>query len=324
MINLGIRVASDAKLGKGHLERCLSIRSHFKGNVFWFFDSKNINILNKISKRDQIFFEGGSKDYSKLKLKVSKNMIDLVLLDTYEINLKNFNSEIGNIPIAYIADNYTKEIFDILISPQPFLIKKSNSRMLLSGLKYAPISKKIYNFKNLKRGNKLNILLSMGAFDSFGMTLVAISSIKKLIRLGLDFNVRIVLGEKSPIINEVKQAIINDNKFKLFVGTKKMNYLYNYTDIALGAPGLSQFERMLIGIPTILIAQNKHHKILLKNWKKLGAAIIADNNIDSIKIKLHELINNTALRNKIKSINKSLIDGNGAKRIADTIYKSNK
>ena len=65
-------------------------------------------------------------------------------------------------------------------------------------------------------------------------------------------------------------------------------------------------------------------ELLLKNWKKLGAAIIADNNIDSIKIKLHELINNTALRNKIKSINKSLIDGNGAKRIADTIYKSNK
>ena len=324
MINLGIRVASEEKLGKGHLERCLAIRSHFKGNVFWFFDSKNRAILSRISKKDKYFFEGNSKSYTKLKLKVFQNIINLVLLDTYEINLKNFNSDIGKVPIAYIADKYTKEIFDILISPQPYLYKKNDSKILLSGLKYAPISKKIYNFKKIKRGKKLNILVSMGAFDSSGVTLVVISSIKKLLKLGLDFNVRIVLGEKSPIINGVKKAIINDNKFKLFIGTKKMNYLYNYTDIAIGAPGLSHFERMLIGIPTVLIAQNHQHKVLFQNWKQLSGTIIAENNIDSIKIKLQELIKNAVLRDKIKSINKKLIDGNGAKRIADTIYKSSK
>ena len=44
-------------------------------------------------------------------------------------------------------------------------------------------------------------------------------------------------------------------------------------NFAIGAPGISQAERLYMGIATILLPQNTIHKQIIKGWENLGCTI---------------------------------------------------
>ena len=51
-----------------------------------------------------------------------------------------------------------------------------------------------------------------------------------------------------------------------------MNSIYKNL-FAIGAPGISQAERLASGVPTILISQNILHKKIIDNWTKLNVLL---------------------------------------------------
>jgi len=318
MIKLGIRVSSDYNFGLGHFYRCLSIRERIDNEVVWFLDSKNKFIEDLVSPRDKIYYEKDKYDLSLAKKEVKKNVINIILIDTYSIKQKNILELSKIIPVAIFLDNKELIKVQIVICPHPIKLTDIKDVVLLSGTKYAPI----LNTFNAKKGKintkSINILVSMGAYDSKGITLKVIRAIERLY-LKFDFNVTIVIGKKSPIINKIKSLIFNLSKFKLLIAVKDMNLIYNVHDIAIGAPGLSQFERAYKGLPSVIIAQNNMHKDILNNWVRLGCAIKANNSINSIEDAIYKLIKNKTLRNKIKTKCLNTVDGKGSNRIANEL-----
>ena len=100
-----------------------------------------------------------------------------------------------------------------------------------------------------------------------------------------------------------------------------MSLFYKNSDIAIGAPGLSNMERLAAGLPTLLIAQNKYQNDLIQNLVKDGYSFMAKNSFYSIK---KEIINMISSREKLRDISRKgtkLIDGKGAERIAKFINK---
>ena len=129
----------------------------------------------------------------------------------------------------------------------------------------------------------------------------------------------ITLAEESPIINQVKDLIKHFSNFQLVLDSKNMEDIYKYCNIAIGAPGLSYLERMASGVPSLLIAQNKTHESLIDMWVKLGCGFRAENSINSIEKNLKFLLFNDKLRKELIKIGENLVDGKGAKRIANEI-----
>ena len=105
MLNLGIRVSTQTSLGRGHLERCLTIRSQINKKVFWFVDFETNFIKNKISKLDEIFYENGANKFSFLKKSIKNNLINCVLVDSYKINIKEIHNISKKIRLYYFFFN---------------------------------------------------------------------------------------------------------------------------------------------------------------------------------------------------------------------------
>tara|TARA_B100000686_G_scaffold104955_1_gene112123 strand:- start:6334 stop:7314 length:981 start_codon:yes stop_codon:yes gene_type:complete len=320
MIKLGIRVSSNNNFGLGHFYRCLSIREQLNTKVLWFLDSKNKSIENLVPSRDKIYYEKDKHNVFLTKKEAKNNTINIILIDTYSIKQKNILELSDIIPVAVFVDSKNKIKSQIVICPHPIKLIGIKTEVLLSGIKYAPILKKFNKKQKKIKNKKIKILISMGAYDSKGITLKAIKAIERL-SLNIDFDVTVVIGEKSPIINKIKNLIINFKKFKLLVAVKDMNLIYNINDIAVGAPGLSQFERAYKGLPSVIISQNNMHKDILNNWIRLGCAIKANNSIRSIENAIYKLVTNKVLRNKIQTNCLNAVDGKGSDRIANELKK---
>ena len=317
MLKLGIRVSSTSSSGRGHFERCLAIRSHLTEKVFWFIDHESEYVKNKIYKTDELFFEDGKDKYNNLKNNLKNNFINCILLDNYFIDSKNINKICNNIPLLVFMDEYKNIEADVLICSQPISFSSIRGVKYLIGPKYAPISKKFLINKN-KINNK--ILIAFGAYDSKGLTLTVIRSIKKIIvDSSYDLNIVITLTRDSPIIDQVKREIKDFYNFELVLDTKKMEDIYQSCNIAIGAPGLSYLERMASGIPSILISQNNIQSNLIDKWVELGCGIRAENCIKSIENALKKLIVNDNIRQELILKGKKIIDGKGAERIAKEI-----
>ena len=64
---LSIRVSTDSNYGKGHISRCLAIRSHIKCKTAWYIDLKDNEVTKMIPQYDEIVIEDGV--FSCLKIK---------------------------------------------------------------------------------------------------------------------------------------------------------------------------------------------------------------------------------------------------------------
>jgi len=321
MLKLGIRVSSVNSSGRGHFERCLAIRNKISQKVWWFVDYESDYIRNKIFKLDELFIENGKNKYGILKKSLKQNELNCILVDSYHINTNDLYKLSNEVPIVVFVDKNATIKADMLICPQPIEFNHTRGIKYLIGPKYAPISEK-FCFKNKKNFRNNNILISFGAYDSNGLTLNVIKSIKNLLEVdSLDLDTIITLAKDSPIIKEVKNEIKNISNFKLILDSNNMEDIYKNCVIAIGAPGLSYLERMASGIPSILISQNKLHSSLIDNWVNLGCGIRAYNSMKSIQHKIKLLLLNDDIQKKLIVNGKNLIDGKGAERIAKEIIR---
>ena len=321
---LAIRVCTDSNYGKGHLTRCIAIRSFIKFKTTWYIDLKDHEIINMIPEKDKIVIEGNASSCIKIKSDIKKKNISMVLLDSSAISNVEYLKIKKNVPLVIISDLIKTINADLTIYPHPVSHQFSKKSNFLKGLKYSLIRKNYrseYNFKDYKK-KEFNILISMGAIDKAGVTLTAVKTVKKILRnTSYKLKIFIVLGSNSPLKTHVRSALNLEKSFKIVVNPKDMRFLYCKTTLAIGAPGQSQIERLVFGIPSILVSQNKIHKPLIRQWVKLGCSLQADNTVYSLYKKIYFLLSNRESLKKKQIKSKNIIDGLGALRVTSNMSK---
>jgi spore coat polysaccharide biosynthesis predicted glycosyltransferase SpsG len=322
MIKLGIRVANSIVSGRGHFERCFSISNYFSNKVLWFLDEKNEFYETRIKDKDEIIYEEEVSKVSAMVKAINEDKINIILLDSYNIDINSISKSFKNIPLCVFQDTDKLLKAHMIICPHPIEINKNKGAIILCGPSFAPISSKFIYNKSVKKDHNINLLISMGAYDSAGITLNIIKSIKKLSeKIEEKINIKIVLGKGSPTINKINNLIKNDSNYDLLVNVNDMTEIYNNSSIAIGAPGLSHMERLYFGIPTILIAQNNIHESIIDKWVNIGCALKSVNTISMIEKKLLYIIENRNIRNNLIQNGRNLVDGKGALRIAKAMLK---
>ena len=128
-----------------------------------------------------------------------------------------------------------------------------------------------------------------------------------------------VLGKNSPNIQSIKRQIMNYRFIKLKIQPKNFIEIILNADFAIGAPGISQLERMYLGLPSILISQNKIQEPLIGYLKKNKLCLDINNDIKNV---VKNIINfNKDELDFIKQNCLKYMDGKGSKRVADIIEK---
>ena len=326
MKKLGIRVSTNKAYGRGHLERCLEIRKYITKPVIWFIDDNKK--FDSIPKGDMVVNEKGINYYSQLKKYIINNKINFLLIDSYNISDKNKNILCDFIPVALIVDKNCDVNADILVCPQLLFFKHLKSKISLIGAQYTPIKKdyckinKRHNIKTSKNNKVINILVSMGSYDSKGISIKILKAIETFFtKNNYIFLVNVIVGRESPHIKNLKLFSSKYPNINIHVNIKNMMPFYKISDLAIGAPGLSNMERLAAGLPTIIISQNKAQEYLKYELVKYGYSVGAKNNVDSISETILEIVSSDTKLKKLSIKGIQLVDGKGAQRISQYINK---
>lgn len=158
------------------------------------------------------------------------------------------------------------------------------------------------------------ILVCFGGMDSANYTSKAIAALTPIIS---EVHVDVVIGAKHPALESVRAECMRLG-FECHVQTNRMAQLMAQADLAIGAGGITTWERCCLGLPSITIAVAENQKTQLRDAAAAGLVFMPDANEDGSLVgmgnHLLSLMGNFSLRSLISRNGLEAVDGKGARR----------
>jgi len=301
------RVDSSIHIGLGHLMRCIVLANEYrKGGHDIFFicrelEGNFIPIINfpviKLPRNSENKISIEHINNIKINQEIDAEQTacsippktDILIIDNYGFDevwhkkLRNHTKKI--VVIDDLADRNFE--CDILIN-QNYGVKNidyqniiSKECRLLLGLEYAllrPEFKKL-RANSIERRREVvevkNILITSGGSDIKNITLGILR------QLDDSFNIAVILGTNSPHNQEVKLFAHNKDNINVFINPKNTAELMLNADLCIGSSGSTNWERLCMGLPSIVFTvaenQTKVTKMLDKNGLVKHIGFINDN-----------------------------------------------
>lgn len=122
-------------------------------------------------------------------------------------------------------------------------------------------------------GRTGRILVSFGAVDSVDMTSRALDA---LAEAGLTAAVDVVLGPAAPHLEKVRVLAAALQSVRLHEGTDRMAGLMAEADLALGAAGVTSWERCCLGLPALVVPVAGNQEPTARALGQCGAATVLE------------------------------------------------
>ena len=337
-MNIAFRTDSSLSIGTGHVHRCLNLARKFKkktNSCYFFLNDFSGNINNLVEKEFNIFtYPNKNFNYSNQKLNlldanltikfIKKLKIDLIFLDHYLLDEKWEKKVSKFCKIVFLSDFINRKSFcdyylNYNLAYENSLIKnnffKKDCKKLI-GLDYS-IIKDLPYLKTFKK-NKISIF--MGGVDKKNFT-------SKLIKIFSDkffskFKIIVVLGIRNKKKLQIEKQIKKYRNFQIVKGNKKNLYsTFINSKLVVTSVGTTMFEHIVLGLNSVIIAQNNNQKRAAKSLSSLNILNFLNSGKDLNKYYFIKILNENNLQNKKKKF-QSLIDTNGSNRIVN--YFTNK
>ena len=322
--NIGFRVTSSIKHGKGHLSRCLKIAESLNYQVSFFIDP-NSHIINcKINIIEEKLDSSATLAISALKQK----KINVLVFDNYNISFKEIEKANRHGICVVIDDLLLPWKNSVVIAPNLGAHKKHyiENKNVFAGSKYVLVDKKYKkafndNINNIKTNKiKNSILIQIGAIDSK-------NNIKKILNIinQIKFEIKtitVVLSNEAPHREEIKNILDNFDNSKLLEVHKvsDMIKLYMNHNIIIGAAGVSLLERLSMGIYSLVFSVNENQELNSLFIQKHNLSLYGGR-IDELSSKdIKNIIIKFLMDNKTQFFNHNItnkfIDDKGSDRVA--------
>jgi len=272
---------TEKKIGLGHLNRLKSVSEEFKkyGLNAKFVTKSNL-ISKKLISNNNIFLPKYISHYVK-NHKIPKKIFyknkkhKIIFIDSYKVN-NNFFKKLkqSNFKIIYFNDFKKKNNADLNIC----LGSKVINKKYLSGFDYIPLSKE-YSKPKKNLLNKNTLLITLGSSDPKKLTL-------KIVRKLLKFNLNLIVIIGKYYDEEIPKKLLkfNSKKIRLIYQPKNLFEYFRNSDSVICAGGLTVFESLSLGIPTICLELCENQTVNILNLKKFKL-------IKSINLKFKKNIN---------------------------------
>jgi spore coat polysaccharide biosynthesis protein SpsF len=167
-------------------------------------------------------------------------------------------------------------------------------------------------------GTRPTVLVAMGGSDPQGLTL---RMAKALAALDSIYRIRFVVGAGTRDAAKVAQGLVALKKnYETVEGAEDLTLAYASADVALCAFGVTAYELAACGVPAIYLGLSDDHAASASAFADAGMGIslgVASRIEDSeIARTVQWLLNKPAARRDMRNTGLSLLDGQGAARIA--------
>ena len=359
-MNVVFRVDASNQIGSGHVMRCLTLAQalcerdatctficrELDGNLIWLIKERGFSVYtlpsyeNGYTANDDDVSHAGwlgcdwQTDASETQLYLGTLKPDWLIVDHYAIDgrweeaLKSVYNKL--LVIDDLADR--NHICDVLLDQN--LVEGMEDRytslvsshvVLLLGPDYALLQYKysLFHDKIQPKSKSISrILVYFGGRNATNITAQTISAFLQLDRsdIGLD----IVLSDHPEDADTVFAEIASHENIKIHQRQHSLAELLLESDLAIGAGGVTNWERICLGVPTIVItiadnqipmAQKLHLENLIQ-WlgteADVGEDLIRDSIAEFIKCGINELWVRKCL---------ATVDGKGVSRVIDHLAR---
>jgi UDP-2,4-diacetamido-2,4,6-trideoxy-beta-L-altropyranose hydrolase len=304
-VNCVIRVDSAVWMGIGHVSRCLTLaeelrrngvevlfvcREHTGAALGWIesfdFPLRRLPVSGQRSVpasyadwlgEDWRLDSGRTEEI----IRQYSASVDWLIVDHYGIDQK-WEEAMRNVArrifvIDDLADR--RHDCDLLLDHnihdgEPYRDLVPQSAKVLSGPEYALLREEFREARahvEVRSGLVRRIVLFFGGSDPTGETVKALFALQQLDIA--DIEVDVIVGEGNPRKDEVAQICSSLDHVQFHCQVPGMARFLAHADLALGAAGVSSWERLALGVPTLVVAVADNQVENMQHLDRLGVAI---------------------------------------------------
>ena len=341
------RVDSSLKKGSGHLIRCLTLAKELKkknidikflcreeeGNLIDLVKSSfNVDTLKSINFNEGVsIYEKELYDIENVTELLKNEKPNLTIIDNYNCNIEwektiaPFSSKIMVIDDFLDREHYC-DIFlnqNILENDNIINISKKNTTLLL-GPDFAlmdPIYASHRNLNKKRNKNISKIFIYFGGSDLYGLSYLTLKALTD--KIFNEIEVDLVINENTAKLEKIYSISKFRPKTNIYNRLPHLANLMMKADLSLGSGGSTTWERLCLGLKSIVITSAENQVYFAKKLNSIGVINLlgdakeVDENI--IKSAIIDEIDKYELNNKsIAAMN--ICDGNGLSRVVNELY----
>ncbi|MFH2058499.1 MAG: UDP-2,4-diacetamido-2,4,6-trideoxy-beta-L-altropyranose hydrolase [Pseudomonadota bacterium] len=347
-----IRTDASAKMGAGHVMRCLTLAKALQKKKFrveficHVYEDDLISFIKKDNgfsvhvipntheeNTEQINWVNDAKYVVSIIKRIGKP-VDMMVVDHYMLDqLWEQKIEPYVKKILVIDDLANRQHACDLLVDQNFYLKKNRYDGLvpdkciqMTGVEYIMLREqfeKLQGCIKTKTGNIQRILICYGGSDFSNETGKALSAIQKLDRK--DVHVDVVIGKQNQNKEKIRQKILQIVHGKCHIQVDNMAQLISKADLCIGAVGSMTWERCVLGVPSIVSAMAENQIEVAESLSQKGIIhyigdaekSTSDDYLDAI----HTLSSNKSYYFDLSNKSKKLVDAKGTLRIVEQVQK---
>lgn len=186
----------------------------------------------------------------------------------------------------------------------------------LLGPKYQILNKKYEKpKKNTKK--KYSILITFGGFDEQNVLDTFCDELEKYLE---NLKVKIIIGYATSQSKKLKSLKTKfPHNVDIISETSDLKKEISQSNFGICAGGITTYEFATLRVPFAIICQYRHQLATAKEWEKKGYAINLGYPNLRIKYKISKVLNDIVEKKIILNPKKNVVDGLGAKRVAQKI-----
>ncbi len=315
-MNILFRADASNIIGTGHVIRCLTLAEALKERgcrAVFITRSHQGNLIQLIRKRGFEVIELPVVSYVKSNLthshllgstieedadqtliNIADTCFDWIIVDHYGLDVSWENRLRSKCHRIMVIDDLADRSHDCdVLLDQNFWGKDTLSRYgqlvnkdcdLFLGPRFALLNKAYIELSNKKRIRNYvkKVLVYFGGSDQQNLTKMAIDSI---IETGLDLEVEVVLGANYQFENSLT-CFLNAKKISFYKNLPELSSLMLGSDLMIGAGGATSWERLMLGLPSIVVSVADNQKLPMGILDNEGVIIYAG---DSSKLDIGTL-----------------------------------
>lgn len=285
-MNIFFRVDASVEIGSGHVMRCLTLADLLKNEQvsISFICRKTDGHMEKLIK--QRGYQVLMLDYEPFDVQQDAQLmlnqtfdqeIDLLIVDHYGIDIEWEKLMRPYVKKLFVIDDLAnrKHDCDVLLDQNYFLnmdnryegLVPKNCKLLL-GPKYLLLRKEFYEVKKRKPMDVKRIFVFFGGSDPTDETMKALQALQQLELKGKEIDV--IVGSSNPKIEEVAN-LCKKIGAHFHCQVDNIAHLMAQADIALGAGGVTMWERCFVGLPSLVTIVADNQRKSTEDAAKVGA-----------------------------------------------------
>jgi len=319
-VDWGFRVASDPRFGGGHIARCVSLARAMTAmgdaSIVFFTDPGDPPPAAITAAGFACHAERAPEAADAMMAAISEGELDAAICDSYSVPEDAIDRLTRERPLCVFRDHGRRGTEYTTIDIHPEAVPGAK---VIAGPRYAPLDPAFAEARMaIEQSNQtdatgpLRVLVAFGLRDSRG---TAIKVVQALAGLSSDMTITIAAASSGPNYATLADIVRTIPNVQLIADATDMVPLYRAADLAVGAPGSSQFERACCGLPTVLLPQSDVQGPLAQAWEASGAAVFASDPAEAAEL-VARLIDRPDERQSLRARAMALVDGNGAARLA--------